>query len=164
MPEVPVVLGSYHVTLVPDEAMAHTCFDVGVIHEGEFTMLELVNYFGGFKCKRSFFFEITISYSNNYPIPAASADASRAAPGPPRGLESGSCSGSCWGCKEVNMLSLFKITNNYPNNYPFPEAWGGLPSASFPTPPARIYYNSPSFLDLTYMCPNRAVKHIEDVS
>ena len=45
MPEVPVVLGSYHVTLVPNEAMSHTCFDVGVIHEGEFTMLELVNYF-----------------------------------------------------------------------------------------------------------------------
>ena len=31
-------------TLVPDEAMSHTCFDVGVIH-GEFTMLGLVNYF-----------------------------------------------------------------------------------------------------------------------
>ena len=45
MPTVPIVLGSYHVTLVPHEAMSHDCFDVGVIHEGEFTMLELVNYF-----------------------------------------------------------------------------------------------------------------------
>ena len=42
---VPIVLGSYHVTLVPDEAMAHTCFDVGVMGEGEFTMLELVKYY-----------------------------------------------------------------------------------------------------------------------
>ncbi len=45
MPTVPIVLGSYHVTLVPDEAMSHPEFDVGVIHEGEFTMLELVNYY-----------------------------------------------------------------------------------------------------------------------
>jgi radical SAM superfamily enzyme YgiQ (UPF0313 family) len=45
MPTVPIILGSYHVTLVPYEAMSHTVFDVGVIKEGEFTMLELVNYF-----------------------------------------------------------------------------------------------------------------------
>ena len=40
LPTVPLILGSYHVTLVPHEAMSHTCFDVGVLHEGEFTMLE----------------------------------------------------------------------------------------------------------------------------
>ena len=44
-PTLPMVLGSYHVTLVPHEAMSHTAFDVGVMHEGEFTMLDLVNYF-----------------------------------------------------------------------------------------------------------------------
>lgn len=47
MPSVPIVLGSYHVTLVPDDAMADTCFDVGVLGEGEFTMLELVEHYGG---------------------------------------------------------------------------------------------------------------------
>ncbi len=47
MPEVPLVLGSYHVTLVPEEAMAVTCFDVGVLGEGEFTMLDLVNHYAG---------------------------------------------------------------------------------------------------------------------
>jgi anaerobic magnesium-protoporphyrin IX monomethyl ester cyclase len=47
MPTVPVVLGGYHVTLLPEEAMAHTCFDVGVIHEGEHTMAELVEVYGG---------------------------------------------------------------------------------------------------------------------
>lgn len=45
LPNIPIVLGSYHVTLVPHEAMAHTCFDIGVMGEGEFTMLELVEYF-----------------------------------------------------------------------------------------------------------------------
>ena len=47
MPAVPIVLGSYHVTLVPDDAMQHTCFDVGVLGEGEFTMLELVEHYAG---------------------------------------------------------------------------------------------------------------------
>lgn len=47
LPGVPIVLGGYHVTLVPDEAMKHECFDVGVIHEGEHTMCELMEYFGG---------------------------------------------------------------------------------------------------------------------
>ena len=28
---VPIILGSYHVTLVPDDAMADPCFDVGVL-------------------------------------------------------------------------------------------------------------------------------------
>ena len=47
MPSVPIILGSYHVTLVPDDAMADPCFDVGVLGEGEFTMLELVEHYGG---------------------------------------------------------------------------------------------------------------------
>jgi radical SAM superfamily enzyme YgiQ (UPF0313 family) len=47
MPQVPLVLGSYHVSLVPEEAMAHQCFDVGVIGEGEHTMLDLVEHYGG---------------------------------------------------------------------------------------------------------------------
>jgi radical SAM superfamily enzyme YgiQ (UPF0313 family) len=41
MPRIPVVLGGYHVTLLPHEAMAHAAFDYGVIHEGEHTMAEL---------------------------------------------------------------------------------------------------------------------------
>ncbi|MCB9765977.1 MAG: cobalamin B12-binding domain-containing protein [Alphaproteobacteria bacterium] len=47
LPAVPVVLGGYHVTLLPEEAMQHGCFDVGVIHEGEHTMLELVEHYEG---------------------------------------------------------------------------------------------------------------------
>ncbi len=49
MPSVPLVLGGYHVTLLPNEAMQHRCFDVGVIHEGEFTMLDLVDHYAGRK-------------------------------------------------------------------------------------------------------------------
>ncbi len=44
LPGVPIVLGSYHVTLVPEEAMANPQFDVGVLGEGEHTMLELVEH------------------------------------------------------------------------------------------------------------------------
>ena len=45
LPDVPIVLGSYHVTLVPDEAMEDRNFDIGVLGEGEHTMLEVVNYY-----------------------------------------------------------------------------------------------------------------------
>ncbi|MFM2245682.1 MAG: hypothetical protein RL071_1756 [Pseudomonadota bacterium] len=47
LPGVPIVLGSYHVTLVPEEAMANPQFDVGVLGEGEHTMLELVEHYEG---------------------------------------------------------------------------------------------------------------------
>ncbi len=47
MPAVPIVLGGYHVTLVPHEAMAEPCFDVGVIDEAEFTVAELVAHYQG---------------------------------------------------------------------------------------------------------------------
>jgi anaerobic magnesium-protoporphyrin IX monomethyl ester cyclase len=47
--DVPIVLGSYHVSLVPDDAMSHPQFDVGVLGEGEYTMLELCEVFGGTK-------------------------------------------------------------------------------------------------------------------
>ncbi|MEC7985593.1 MAG: radical SAM protein [Myxococcota bacterium] len=46
-PDLPIILGSYHVTLVPHEAMSSECFDVGVLGEGEFTMLELVEHYEG---------------------------------------------------------------------------------------------------------------------
>lgn len=49
MPNVPIVLGSYHVTLVPELAMADSAFDVGVIHEGEHTMLDLIEHYRGRK-------------------------------------------------------------------------------------------------------------------
>ena len=45
LPTTPIILGSYHVTLMPDEAMSHQCFDVGVLGEGEFTMKELVEHY-----------------------------------------------------------------------------------------------------------------------
>ena len=45
LPNVPIVLGSYHVTLVPEDAMADDTFDVGVLGEGEHTMLELVEHY-----------------------------------------------------------------------------------------------------------------------
>lgn len=44
---VPIILGSYHVTLVPHEAMADHCFDVGVLGEGEYTMLDLIEHYEG---------------------------------------------------------------------------------------------------------------------
>ena len=45
LPQVPIVLGSYHVTLVPEDAMNDPHFDVGVLGEGEHTMLELVEHY-----------------------------------------------------------------------------------------------------------------------
>jgi len=47
--DVPIVLGSYHVSLVPEEAMSHAAFDVGVLGEGEHTMLDLVDWAAGRK-------------------------------------------------------------------------------------------------------------------
>jgi radical SAM superfamily enzyme YgiQ (UPF0313 family) len=49
MPKIPIVLGGYHVTLLPNEAMEWPHFDIGVLSEGEHTMLELVEYFAGKK-------------------------------------------------------------------------------------------------------------------
>jgi anaerobic magnesium-protoporphyrin IX monomethyl ester cyclase len=48
-PHIPIVLGGYHVTLLPDEAMATGLFDVGVLGEGEHTMLDLCGAFQGLK-------------------------------------------------------------------------------------------------------------------
>lgn len=39
--QAPVVIGGNHVTIYPQEVMSHSCFDVGVIGEGERTFLEL---------------------------------------------------------------------------------------------------------------------------
>jgi radical SAM superfamily enzyme YgiQ (UPF0313 family) len=47
LPRVPLVLGGYHVSLLPKEAMSEKAFDIGVIHEGEHTMLELLEHFRG---------------------------------------------------------------------------------------------------------------------
>jgi len=47
LPDVPLILGSYHVTLVPNEAMSDPHFDVGVLGEGEHTMLELLEHYKG---------------------------------------------------------------------------------------------------------------------
>ena len=47
IPGIPIVLGSYHVTLVPHEAMSNTCFDIGVLGEGEYTMVEIMEHYEG---------------------------------------------------------------------------------------------------------------------
>lgn len=39
---VPIIIGGPHVTALPDEAMSYNCFDVGVIGEGEETIVELL--------------------------------------------------------------------------------------------------------------------------
>lgn len=39
---VPVVIGGPHVTALPEEVMKFNCFDIGVIGEGEQTMVELI--------------------------------------------------------------------------------------------------------------------------
>lgn len=41
--KVPIVIGGPHVTAVPEEVLKQPCFDVGVIGEGEETMVELVS-------------------------------------------------------------------------------------------------------------------------
>lgn len=53
MPSVPVVLGGWHVTVFPENAMAQTCFDVGVIDEAEVTMAELVDHYKGLRSRDS---------------------------------------------------------------------------------------------------------------
>jgi len=53
MPSVPIVLGGYHVTLMPHEAMQEPAFDVGVIHEGEHTMSDLVDHYKGLRSLES---------------------------------------------------------------------------------------------------------------
>jgi radical SAM superfamily enzyme YgiQ (UPF0313 family) len=49
MPKVPILLGGYHVTLLPNDAMAHPAFDIGVIHEGEHTAVDLMVALAGRK-------------------------------------------------------------------------------------------------------------------
>ena len=46
-PDLPIILGGYHVSLLPAEAMACPHFDVGVIHEGEHAMVELMDHYKG---------------------------------------------------------------------------------------------------------------------
>jgi anaerobic magnesium-protoporphyrin IX monomethyl ester cyclase len=40
--DLPIVIGGPHVDIYPREVMTHSCFDVGVVGEGEHTFLELV--------------------------------------------------------------------------------------------------------------------------
>lgn len=49
MPSTPIVLGGYHVTLLPEEAMRTRSFDYGVLGEGEHTMLDLCAALAGQK-------------------------------------------------------------------------------------------------------------------
>ncbi len=41
IPDSYIVLGGPHVTAAPDEAIKNTCFDIGVLREGEITLLEI---------------------------------------------------------------------------------------------------------------------------
>ena len=47
LPEAVIVLGGAHVSAVPQNALSYDCFDVGIIAEGELTMLELVRHIEG---------------------------------------------------------------------------------------------------------------------
>jgi anaerobic magnesium-protoporphyrin IX monomethyl ester cyclase len=47
LPKAAIVLGGAHVSAVPEHALSYDCFDVGVIAEGERTMLELVRHIEG---------------------------------------------------------------------------------------------------------------------
>lgn len=49
-----IVIGGVHVTSQPEETLKNECFDIGVIGEGEYTLLELVEKFrdSGSKCFR----------------------------------------------------------------------------------------------------------------
>jgi anaerobic magnesium-protoporphyrin IX monomethyl ester cyclase len=47
LPKTVIVLGGAHVSAVPENALSYDCFDVGVIAEGERTMLELVRHIEG---------------------------------------------------------------------------------------------------------------------
>lgn len=47
IPEVPVLLGGPHVSLLPEEAMTEASFDLGAIGEGEFTTLEVLEVLAG---------------------------------------------------------------------------------------------------------------------
>jgi anaerobic magnesium-protoporphyrin IX monomethyl ester cyclase len=44
IPGVPIVIGGAHVSAVPDLTMAYDCFDIGVIGEGDYTTLELMEH------------------------------------------------------------------------------------------------------------------------
>ncbi len=44
LPNVPVVIGGAHVSAVPENTMSYDCFDIGVIGEGDYTVLELVGH------------------------------------------------------------------------------------------------------------------------
>jgi len=39
----PIILGGAHITAIPKETMQNDCFDLGVIGEGEYTILEIVS-------------------------------------------------------------------------------------------------------------------------
>jgi radical SAM superfamily enzyme YgiQ (UPF0313 family) len=44
---VKVIVGGPHVTALPEETLQNACFDIGVIGEGETTILDLVERRGG---------------------------------------------------------------------------------------------------------------------
>ena len=48
-PDLPVILGGWHVNVMPTHAMSFECFDIGVLDEGEETLVELLEHFKGRK-------------------------------------------------------------------------------------------------------------------
>jgi anaerobic magnesium-protoporphyrin IX monomethyl ester cyclase len=42
---IPIICGGFHATMAPEEVIAKDCFDIVVIGEGEFTILEVLDHF-----------------------------------------------------------------------------------------------------------------------
>ena len=42
LPDIPIVIGGPHVSIFPKETISNEEFDIGVMDEGEFTLLELI--------------------------------------------------------------------------------------------------------------------------
>ena len=49
LPGIRVVLGGWHVNVLPRHAMSYDCFDIGVMDEAEFTMCDILDYYKGTK-------------------------------------------------------------------------------------------------------------------
>jgi anaerobic magnesium-protoporphyrin IX monomethyl ester cyclase len=46
IPDAPVIIGGAHVSAVPEQTMEYDCFDVGVIGEGDYSTLKLIEHIG----------------------------------------------------------------------------------------------------------------------
>lgn len=44
--DIPIILGGHHTSILPEEIIKESVFDIGVLHEGEITMIEIMKAFG----------------------------------------------------------------------------------------------------------------------